>query len=323
MKGRWVSTKRPEILEKAAQLGGFFVCSPVSFVWTCHSRVQGCPGGHMASFEERPTGSIIASRSWQSFFLALRVMPRLFISAIILSAILAVIAFFVPAAILKHAHIAPGSTSFYVAVSIGLIILSSAIAAPLAVAMHRLVLLDQVTLGVISLGPRHTRLFFVWMTVLQLAYRASDAMLMPFKNSLLFYNLLLIVSAIVMTVVSIHLAMIFPAVATEAPSENWRIRMAKSWRQMHGHSWLFFRAAVLAGMPLVLAGLAIVIPCIIFEETYGSLHNEYLFHLSPLYGDVLSAAVQPLIVALGAAIASWLYAWVQQLAFAALNPQAI
>jgi hypothetical protein len=78
---------------------------------------------------------------------------------------------------------------------------------------------------------------------------------------------------------------------------------------MTGHSWLFVRAVIITFLPWVLVYLFF---WVLFGGLRASQHHGDLQHSSRLgLALVLGGARIPFVI-LGAAVASWLYAWVRQ-----------
>src|ERR1700761_8600973 len=114
----------------------------------------------VASFTQRPTGTDIAKHAWNSTLSAMRAMPALFLAAFFVAILLSFALIFArPDRGADFAHL---PTPRMLGITIAYILAWSALAAPIAVAIHRYVLLDQVTDSVLSFAPRHTKLFFLW-----------------------------------------------------------------------------------------------------------------------------------------------------------------
>lgn len=181
--------------------------------------------------------------------------------------------------------------------------LQAAIGAPLAVAVHRLILKGEATPGIISLNRPYHWLFFAWLLAFALAQFAL-------AGARLASGLLALIFAIGWFIFFIKSALVFPAIAIEAPSRNWRERLDISWKQMDGNFWLFFRALLISFLPLIIAVIL------------ASIAGAFLGIILALGGAgmmvgtlamriVITAVIQPAGVMLAAGVASWLYLWVR------------
>ena len=260
-----------------------------------------------ASFTQRPTGTDIAKHAWNSTLSAMRAMPALFLAAFFVAILLSLALTFTR--LDRLAHLGIFSAPRDLALAIASILAWSALTAPVAVAMHRFVLLNQTTNSVLSFTPRHTRLFFIWAAALQLMYGAVRGIggLLSWHQ----FSLMRIVAIIAVLVVSVHLAMIFPAVAIEDGSDDWQTRIARSWRQMQGNSWLFIRAAIIAFLPMIVLWVIVAIVMVMFgamaRGMFGPLQS--FPPLPRLWVSATLAAITVLSIALAAALASWTYSW--------------
>jgi hypothetical protein len=270
-----------------------------------------------ASFETRPSGTAIAKKARRSCTEAFVKMKPLFLSAAAISLALGFATFYVPnfqLSVFTPKDVPPASDIFarYSATRIISILVWTAVSAPVAVAVHRYILIGQITPGFFSFRPQYTKSFFFWGAGLQVI-----AALLTIPPSLLLVNKYLAIIgslaafafATLYLIVILHLAMIFPAVATEVPNAHWRIRIANSWKQMKGHSWLLIRAAIVAFSPWVFLYLVL---WILFGGLRASQHHGDLQYSSRLGLALLIGSVRIPFVMLGAAVASWLYAWIRQ-----------
>jgi hypothetical protein len=101
----------------------------------------------------------------------------------------------------------------------------------------------------------------------------------------------------------LRLILIFPAIATEAPSAGWRDRIETSRNQMRGRFWLLIRAYFLLAFPI-----AVIFALIELPLTFLSGESPDASVWINLGLEMLSTFVQFVLVLLAAALASWLYA---------------
>jgi hypothetical protein len=265
-------------------------------------------------FDERPSGTEIAKRVWSSTMSGMRAMPLLFLSAMVLALLVGVVSLYQSRFLLDRAgHSIPTILSpLRLLFGIGNILIWSALSAPVAVAMHRFILLGETTPGLLSYAPRHTRIFFLWALVLQFLFHAINtlAFLVPHSTGLIQLTAIRIVIAIVVLALSVHLAMIFPAIATEAPASGWQSRIAKSWHQMQGNFWLFIRAGILSFLPIILAEL--IGGYFLLRIGFGAAIVSAKSPAGPWLYAAWVGLIGILSVALGAALASWIYAWARR-----------
>jgi hypothetical protein len=261
----------------------------------------------VASFTQRPTGTEIAKHAWNSTVSGIRAMPALFLAAFFVAIILSLaLTFMRPDRLAGFGHF---PTLRAVAIATASILAWSALTAPVAVAMHRFVLLGQTTSSVLSFAPRHTKLFFLWAAALQLVYDTAQGI-----SGLLYphyFAVFRLVAIVAVVIVSVHLAMIFPAVAIEDGTDDWQARINRSWRQMQGNSWLFIRAGIVTFLPVIIFWLVVIIAMLFFGFiARGIMGTAEPFSLLPrLWFSAVLAVVAIFSIALGAAVASWTYAW--------------
>lgn len=246
----------------------------------------------VASFTQKPSGTEIAKRAWNSTFSAIRVMPMLFLSAA-LGAVFA-------AVILAGLAYAAQPLAFFIV--LGNVLAWSALGAPVAVAVHRFILLDESTPGLLSYAPHHTRAFFLWLFALQVAAEILNAIGTA-------QILLRLVTLVVIVIASVNLAMIFPAIATDVPCDHWQARLRQSWDRMQGHFWLFFRASIITFLPFLGVWVLIVAVAAIMGAIMRATGFSPLAGLIGLWVAVAIGVMMIFFVALGAAVASWMYLW--------------
>jgi hypothetical protein len=275
----------------------------------------GREGQMSGSFSARPSGWEIASRAWRSVFQAMARMPVLFVSGFVLFLLLEV-----PALVMVNRVIMGGLPPwfFYVAVVVRSII-SALVTAPVAVAVHRWVLLNDFRPGAISWKPPYTRLFFLWALALHLVYivvtlptiRMTAEMVRsgitggrPNAGALL--NIFL---PLLMIVVSAYLALIFPDVAIGEPSASWVARAKASVARVRGNFWLLVRASILAFLPLIV--IQIILTVTLNRGSSQAIFTMALFGPSFVVRTLTGGITDVLTVGLAAATVSWLYSWVR------------
>jgi hypothetical protein len=259
----------------------------------------------IASFTQRPSGTEIAKRAWDSTLAGMRAMPALFLAAFFVAILLALALIYLRPDHLTQSGYLPSPLDL--AIAVANILAWSALTAPVAVAMHRFVLLGQTTTDVLSFAPRHTKLFFLWAVALQLVFdTVQGASGLLFSHYFIFLRVLAVIAVLM---ASVHLAMIFPAVAIEDGDDDWQARLAKSWRQMEGNFWLFIRAAIVTFLPMIVLWVIVIIVMALFGMMARGIIDESFPVLPRLWLSATLAVLAVLSIALGAALASWTYAW--------------
>jgi hypothetical protein len=285
--------------------------------------------------EDRPSGAQIARRAWSSGFCAIKQMPALVISAlIVLTALtldIACLRFLANAgaSVNQHARLPIAMFGFGWLQSALTTLATSMVAAPIAVGIHRFILLGEVSRGPISIASRRTLKFFLWAAGMQLIINSVNQIAtglvvshyLPFHN-LAGFGFIMIAAEVPLVVVTwiflIYLALIFPALAIDEPVVGAHARISMSMTQMRGHFWQFVGAILLTCAPITLIGTVITTvllyritrPIILYGVSGGS-RAIWLYQLQNgwFYVDYfLGALMTVLTVALAASVASWLYA---------------
>jgi hypothetical protein len=248
-----------------------------------------------------PSGSVLADKAIASAWEVWARMRPLVVSAMIASAVVgAAFAYFKTSLVLSSNNAFPRGTL------LGLIhiLLQSAIAAPLAVATHPLILKGEPTPGIIAMRKPYHWIFFAWLCGLGIA----PFLLMGLSLST-GSRALALVPAVAGLIVGINSVLLFPAIAIEAPSTSWLDRFKTSWKQMRGHFWLFLRAILLALIPLFVSLLLFLGGIIVIGLVLARLPVPIQVWQPLLAG--IGSVFQPASILIGAAVASWLYYYVR------------
>ncbi len=249
----------------------------------------------------RPGVFRTAGRAWRSTWDALLRMPLAFLVTALATVLLslALSSLGVSQALAQARHPTPndpGRTAAVMALaSLCTLALQSLAVAPLAIAIHRFVLLGERSplLPVVPLG-RVLR-FAGWLVALGVAGSIPALLdLVPLPGATLVGFAVLIVAIVVL----MRLTLLFPAVAVQAPGEPARL----GWRETRWQFWRIFAALSVTGAPILLIVGAILLLVLRFDPSatlQSALEETFL---SPLW-----SAFNVLGVALGAAAASWLF----------------
>jgi|SRR5471030_1112588 len=288
--------------------------------------------------EDRPSGAQIARRAWSSGFYAIKQMPALAVSAlIVLTALtlgLACLRLLVNAGVTVNLRPRSPIAIFGFSWLQGALTIfaTSIIAAPIAVAMHRFILLGEVSHGPISIASRRTLKFFLWAASIQFIINTVNeiATWLVVSNYLPFHSLaglgfgmvaVEVPLVVAIWIFLIYLALLFPALAIDEPVVGARARISTSMTQMRGHFWQFVGAILLTCAPITLIGTFITI-VLLGRVTRPILHglnagkrDVWLYQMQNGWFYVeklLGALMTVLTVALAASVASWLYASISE-----------
>jgi hypothetical protein len=182
------------------------------------------------------------------------------------------------------------------------VFLLAIIVAPAMIALHRSILLDPASASPAFMNASYEKSFFLWwlgfnLLLLLIGFSAGVvAWLWPGSG---IPSIVVLLTGLVF---ALRLILIFPAVATEAPSDSWRGRIEASRSQMRGRFWLLIRAYFLLALPIAVA-LLIGLPL-----KFLRLGNSDAFRWVNFGLETLDALAQFVLVLLTAALASWLYA---------------
>jgi hypothetical protein len=225
-----------------------------------------------------------AMSAWREALAARERMPNLFWTAMAGIAILNIVYF-----ALTVMTFEPGLVSLLIGLAYAIV--HGLLLTPLAIAVHRFVLLNE-TMSAYKLDTRDPRFvrfftFLAGLAVVMLIPRLIGDLFGPFLGGRLVSLILSIVAAIIL----VRNVILFPAVAVDAPGADWRNAMADT----KGHSWRVFFILLCVTLPP-----AIVVSIVLMV----------LFAI-PIVGWVIAVAVQAAFVALAvaamAAAASRLY----------------
>lgn len=165
---------------------------------------------------------------------------------------------------------------------------------PIMIAVHRFVILGEV-------APRYWlapsqpafRAFFGWLLALSVLGLLTVPLFSNGLPAMLSLGVVLIAMVIII-VISTRLAILFPAIAIEAPGAN----AANAWADSKPHTFRIFLVFLLAVLPVAIGALFVTFPFALGSDGQGTLGIPALF---------IMAVVQMFAVILCVAIASRLY----------------
>ncbi len=183
----------------------------------------------------------------------------------------------------------------------------SALVAPLAVGMHRFILLNQTRLALAEV-----RNVFVWLAALLLSVVAARAFCLLMGSVSFVRSLSEFLITIGALIVAVQIALIFPAIAIGVPAASAEKRLDSGFRMAEGNFWLLMRTILLTQLPLII--LRVVLTRISAGPRPGVLAPGQALPPPPpltplrLIAAGTAGAVSVAAIALLAATLSWLYA---------------
>ncbi len=251
-------------------------------------------GGERAMAEAvKPSTIDSAITGWRDAFNALRSMPG--VAGIAFVVMLAVNAAEIPLMPVNDAAETGLGLQF---LSFALVIVQAFLLTPIAIAVHRYVLLHETT-GRYALEPANPRFlhFFTFSIAVRALMIAPSIFMAGFgvKSSHSFLAIgLSFVLMVVTWITALRLVVVFPAIAVDAPSANWRNAM----RDTKGHSWWVFFILVFTSLPFVIIWVPVYWLLIKPEVVTWEMRAIVIF---------LQSAVGVTMLAAYAAVASRLY----------------
>ena len=174
-------------------------------------------------------------------------------------------------------------------------LITALLTAPIAVAMHRFVLLEEIRRFTV-LTPVTLR-FAAWIFAFDtLAMIGISTATLAHNGLPLLSGLLMVVLAVGLVILVIKTLVLFPAVAVEEQSDRTSNRIETALNRSNGIFWLTVWSFMLASLPL---GLVQAVTIFLLRH----------FNEPPIFIQLCRNAVTILTVALGAAVASYLYSY--------------
>lgn len=269
----------------------------------------------MIAFEGRVTAREVARRALGSLRGAFAAMPLLFLLTLILGAGLGVATTGViplrdALAAPKFEEFSVGTIGRHLGAYLLAILVWSALVAPLAVAIHRFILLEERRTG-FPFARSETRNYFYWLAALLLAVLAARAFCL-LTAAVSFVRMLSEFAVnIGALIVGLQIALIFPGIATGVPAASVEKRLDMGFRMAEGKFLLLLRTILLTQLPLI------VLRVVLLKIAAGPVPVAELGEPPPLPPPVtplrlaaagMASAVGILAIAMFAAAMSWLYA---------------
>lgn len=176
---------------------------------------------------------------------------------------------------------------------------------PYYIAVHRLIILGERTPSYVlePSSPRFQQFFWWWAAFSVIAFASLFVVeMLPRMNKLeplpfLIAMLPLLIVLVAVTIATLRLTLILPAVAVDAPGARWDAVLADT----KGHAWRIFLLGLVAALPLIVAVLIAFVLIAIGIALGGWIFGLLYFVLGPAWAVV---AMTLFIV-----IASRLYLW--------------
>lgn len=201
----------------------------------------------MADGQTRPSTIGWAVTAWRDAFAALSAMPVAI--GVAIAAVLALNAVSVPL-IPRGASESAGTGTEIVSIAIGLV--QGFLLTPVAIAVHRFVLLGE-RAGSYLLEPRNPRFqrFFMFAVLIQLIL-SVPSVLMGIATRMsgvgaAVTGLAVFVLFVMAAILSLRTVILFPAVAIDARGAEW----GNALRDSKGHSWTLLFIVIAVGIPIV------------------------------------------------------------------------
>jgi hypothetical protein len=267
--------------------------------------------------EKRLSAGSIAKRAWHDGFGALGALRGVTFAAFLgLLLVDLLVQFWQPASTLAAAK--PGFDTMAAAARGGLLALGGALVqalllTPLALAIHRFILLGERTPSYrLEFGLRRFRRFALYTFLLQLIALSPSGlmflsfglakMMPPVAMALLFLGACLVVIAgvVVGLILTVRLTLLFPAVAVDAPRAGWNRALDES----SGRFWHILAVVLLTGL---IGFLILIIPSAGLQGLGAYLVAQG--HRAPgiLITSLTQAGASTLMAAALVSAASWLY----------------
>jgi hypothetical protein len=264
----------------------------------------------------RPDWAQFVRLAWTSAFAAFVRMLPLFLTSMVLCVLFGIADRWVLSCVEPTID---GATALYRGVALLMITLpetmiDALLLAPVAVAVHRFVLLEETSRGFSILRQLSIRNFAIWTFCVQLTLFIVDFITQ--RGEGWFFHWL---GAAALLVLFARTLLIFPAVAIEVPFASAADRLEASFSSSRGLFWSTVIGLIMAVLPLKLSEIA---PALVERFIY-SLHAMNPDRIAAPQFDgalltvILEDFLRPFIAGVLAALASWLYLWAQEHPFEA------
>jgi hypothetical protein len=184
-------------------------------------------------------------------------------------------------------HVIVGGITDGLILSLIFAIAQAAALTPVAIGVHRFVLLREARDGYdFAFGDARFQKFLMYIVALEVLRELPYIIAFPFAFVAGFlHSLVLLILAIVAAVISVRCMILFAAIAVDAPGADWRNAVADS----KGHSWRIFLVLLCTVLPAIIVA-AIVMAILVFSVLTAAF--------------ALAVIIPAIVVALTAALAA-------------------
>jgi len=175
--------------------------------------------------------------------------------------------------------------------------------APVAIAVHRFVLLGEVTqTDAIGFSPRVAR-FFIFAVLFMLLMSAPGTLASIVAVAIGASSIMVsFILTTMVVVIALQALILFPAIAVDAPGARWRNAMADSWP----HVIRIFLIMLVTAIPMI--GLGLALPDLILRIDFDRVVPSASGYIVSFLLGVVTALIATFELAAFAAVASRLFA---------------
>lgn len=245
--------------------------------------------------------------AWGSLGRALKAMPVLFVSAVVVTGLLTLGAWKFQAP--YHSLLAGNPDLVDFSYTLIVDFLDSMVLAAVAIPVHRQILLGEQRDGLVPLLRARTMDFALWLVVLQMSAFAAllplPLLLGASEASVLAIAGGMALLLVVLFVIAVRLSLLFPAIAIDVPAHSPVGRAVAAWSLSRGHFWRVIVTLVFAVIPLLfilLVATAAASALVGFSGTPVGMMDLLMW-----FDAVVVGLSRPLAAALVSAVLSWNY----------------
>ncbi len=257
-----------------------------------------------AEEQPRPDWARFVILAWSSAGVAFAKMIPLFLSAAVLYVMFGVADRWIMDGLTSISDNWPHAALVLAFGAIGLLemAIDALLLAPVAVAVHRFVLLEEVSPGFTVLRQPCIGNFVIWTFWLEVALNAVDLFEALADNWFIG-----VLGTVALFVLFARTLLIFPAVAIDVPAVSASDRIEASLSSSRGLFWATVFTVIMAILPLGLIEFAAVFLDFLhlMQPNWTGVPQFDALLISAVLGDF----VHPLLAGVLAAVASWIYLW--------------
>jgi hypothetical protein len=227
---------------------------------------------------------------YRDAFAAIRAMPALAGYAFLIMLAINLSEFFIPARAVES--IIAGTL-----LSLTVSAVQNFLLTPIMIAVHRYVVLDEVTSKyALDPGQKTFRAFFAWLMALSALGFLAFLFGSPKNDPTLLSLGVVMIGLVVMIVVTTRLSILFPAIAVDSPGAT----AANAWADSKQHTFRIFLIFLLSVLPIVIGALIVIVPFVLNSTSQSDAPPG-------IAAMLVMSVVQMFFMVLCVAIASRLY----------------